>query len=344
MSKKTTKRRKKTKGNLGRRLGFSLVAVLLFFGGTELVLRVLDIPSPDSEARFTHNSVYWGGKDAANKQNEKTPHKEENTTFLVNTDDNGLRPPHHGVDKPDGVFRVMALGCSTTYGWGVDDQESYPAVLQRLLQERGHDKVQVINGGQPGYTSFQGLWLWDQALKDYEPDLVLVGYIVQDSRKAAYSDLSQAVMQGEADFLKSNVLYGWKFYLLMKSMTGAVQIRAKERSEESQNSVYRINEQEYLDNLRALRAKIEDNGGQAAHFAYPLEVWSNGYQKTHAMLLKHEAEAAGIPHFDPGPVVEEEARKRTLYFPNDRGHANADGNAFIAQLVADWLEQESLIP
>ena len=344
MSKKTTRRSTKKKGSLGRRLAFSLIAVLLFFGGTEAVLRVLDIPSPDTEARFTHNSVYWGGKAEAGKVNEPTLHKEMSTSFPVSTDENGLRPPHHGVDKPEGVYRVMTLGCSTTYGWGVADDETYPAVLERLLKAKGHDKVEVINGGQPGYTSFQGLWLWDQALKDYEPDLVLVGYIVQDARKAAYGDLSQAVMQGEADFLKSNVLYNWKMYLFLKSMTGAVQIRAKERSEESENSVYRINEQEYLDNLRQLRSKIESNGGQAAHFAYPLEVWSNGYQKTHAMLLKHEAEAAGIPHFDPGLVVEEEARKRTLYFPNDRGHANADGNAFIAQLVADWLEQEGLVP
>jgi lysophospholipase L1-like esterase len=340
VSRKTTQRKKK--GNLGRRLAFVLLTMLLFFGGAEAALRLLDVPSADSEARFTHNSVYW--RVDPDLVSEPTLHKEVAGSFPVSTDVNGLRPPHHGVDKPDGVYRVMALGCSTTYGWGVADDETYPAVLERLLRERGHDKVEVINGGQPGYTSFQGLWLWDQALRDYEPDLVLVGYIVQDSRKAAYSDLSQAIMQGEGDFLKSNFLYSWKLYLAMKTLTGRVQIKAKERSEESQDSVFRVNEQEYLDNLRALRSKIESNGGEVVHFAYPLEVWANGYQKTHAMLLKHEAEAAGLRHFDPGPVVEEEARRRTLYFPQDRGHANADGNAFIGQLVADWLEQQGVLP
>ena len=34
-----------------------------------------------------------------------------------------------------------------------------------------------------------------RALRRYQPDLVIFGYIVQDSRKVAYSDLSQAVLQ-----------------------------------------------------------------------------------------------------------------------------------------------------
>ena len=74
----------------------------------------------------------------------------------------------------------MTLGCSTTFGWGVDDDASYPALLDGLITD---EQTQVINGGQPGYTSFQGRWLWDKTLKDYAPDVVLIGYVVQDARE-----------------------------------------------------------------------------------------------------------------------------------------------------------------
>ena len=65
----------------------------------------------------------------------------------------------------------------------MSDQESYPAVLQKQIQEK-YDGYEVTNGGQPGFTSFQGLWFWNKILQNYTPDIVLIGYIVQDSRKA----------------------------------------------------------------------------------------------------------------------------------------------------------------
>ena len=328
------------RASIGRRLAFAVIAVGLFFGASEVSLRALDLPEMDEGAQFAHASVYW--QYTAGLDQDPTFHRELNVEFPISTDQNGLRPPFHDVDKPDGTFRIMTMGCSTTFGWGVDDASTYPYQLEQILRDNGHAQVEVINGGQPGYTTFQGMWLWDKVLADYEPDLVLLGFIVQDSRKAAYSDLSQALMQGEADFLKSNVLYSWHTYLMMMEMTGKVRVRTKERSQtEPSDGVYRVSEQEYLDNLRSLRASIEAAGGQAAHMGYPLEVV--GYTEQHRRLLKLEAQSAGLPHFDPSDTLARESGNRTLYFPQDRGHANADGNRLIAELVAGWLIDEGLV-
>ncbi len=328
------------RASIGRRIAFALIAVVLFFGISELSLRALGIPEMDAGAPFAHATVYW--QYTPELVDEPTSHRELNGAFPVSSDENGLRPPHHGVKKSPDVQRIMAMGCSTTFGWGVDDESTYPYQLEQILHDRGYSKVEVINGGQPGYTTFQGLWLWDKVLKDYKPDLVLLGFIVQDARKAAYSDLSQALMQGEADFLKANVLYSWSTYLLMMEMTGKVRVRTKERSQtEPSDGVYRVGIEDYLDNLRALRAGIEAAGGQAAHMGYPLEVV--GYTETHRNVLSLEAQAAGIPHFDPSDTLAGESKKRDLYFPQDKGHANADGNRLVAELIADWLIDEGLL-
>lgn len=318
-----------------KRIAFAGIAVLLFFGGAEVLLRVLDLPAQDERPTFEHNSVYWQVDPSLD--NKAMTHKELRSTFPVSTDGNGFRPPH-GEHHPE-TFRIAAMGCSTTFGWGVADNETYPAQLQAILHERGHTDVQVINAGQPGYTSFQGLWLWDQGLNRMGVDLVLAGFVVQDAREVAYSDRSQAMMQGEADFLKENVLYKWRMYQVLQTSLGAVQVRAKEHG-----STRRVPEAEYLDNLRALRAKVQSSGGEIAHFGYPLEV--AGYTEAHRRLLRLEAQDKGIPHFDPSETIAARVRAgEALYFaPQDPGHANAAGNRAIAELVADWLIAEELIP
>ena len=171
-----------------KKLLFTIVTVGAVFAAVEVALRSVGWPS--AEAAFEHNEPFW--QVDPNLDQFAMSHREEGTSFPVSTTADGLRPPVHERAKPDGVTRVMSLGCSTTFGWGVTDSETYPARLEALAHAAGHPEVQVINGGQPGYTSFQGNWLWDKVLRNYDPDVVLIGYVVQDARKAAYTDKSQA--------------------------------------------------------------------------------------------------------------------------------------------------------
>lgn len=47
----------------------------------------------------------------------------------------GFRGPNRALDKPDGVFRILVLGDSYTYGLGVANDETYCRVLENLLNE-----------------------------------------------------------------------------------------------------------------------------------------------------------------------------------------------------------------
>lgn len=314
--------------------------LLLVFGAIEGGLTALGWPAPDPEARFAHKDVYWiqdGGQDGVAQA-----HRETGGTFSVTTDSQGLRAPIHPLAKPGGVLRIMAMGCSTTFGWGVDDDESWPARLEALLHDGGYRSVEVINAGQPGYTSFQGRWLWETVAHRYQPDLVLLGFVVQDARKAQYSDLSQALQQGNSEFLKHNLLYKWRLYLGLKSLRDKDMIRSKERVDGGSEGVFRVSEQQYLDNLRALRSDIEGTGAQVVHFGYPLE--RAGYTTKHRQLLRLEAEQNGLLHFDPSPEIEAATRREELYFPTDKGHANAAGNDRIARLVLEFLVGSELLP
>lgn len=318
-----------------RRWLFALLPVAIVLIGGEAALTLADWPRKDPARAFTHSDVYW--VEPASQHLEAYPHKETGGSFRVSTDANGLRAPLHPEEKPAGVVRVMTMGCSTTFGWGVDDEQSYPARLEAILKEEGHP-VEVVNAGQPGHSSFQGLWLWDRALPRYAPDVVVFGYIVQDARKAAYTDRSQAMLQGNADFLKQHFLYRFRLYMALRQGIDAVRIEAKEDAD----GVYRVPPEEYVQNIRALADRVAEIGAKLVLFGFPLE--REGYTGEHRRILHAAAETLPVPLYDPQPQFETITASETLFFPQDRGHANAAGLDRIAQGMAQFLVAERLVP
>ncbi len=317
-----------------RRWIFALLPLVVLVLGGEGALRAAGWPKKDPKREFTHGEVYWVEQGSLHL--EAFPHKETGGSFRVSTDANGLRAPLHAEEKPDGAFRVMTLGCSTTFGWGVDDELTYPARLEKILGEAGHP-VEVINGGQPGHTSFQGLWLWEKALRRYQPDLVVFGYVVQDARKVAYSDRSQATLQQNADFLKQNLLYRSHLYLGLLSLWQSRQLEQKEAG-----GVYRVPPEEYVEHIRAFRARAEEVGAKLLLFGFPLE--REGYTAEHRGILRAAASELELPHYDPQAEFERLSAGETLFFPQDRGHANAAGLDRIAQGMAQFLIAQRLVP
>jgi acyl-CoA thioesterase-1 len=66
--------------------------------------------------------------------------------------------------------KVVAFGDSLTAGFGLEKSLSYPAQLQRMLDERGYN-YEVVNAGVSGETSAGGLRRIDRFL---DPDVAVV--------------------------------------------------------------------------------------------------------------------------------------------------------------------------
>jgi lysophospholipase L1-like esterase len=87
----------------------------------------------------------------------------------------GYRGEEFALPKPDGVFRIVALGGSTTYSAGVEDyRQSYPYLLQEKLRAAGYEQVEVINAGVFSYSSLENLMNFQLRVLDLDPDLVIV--------------------------------------------------------------------------------------------------------------------------------------------------------------------------
>ena len=91
----------------------------------------------------------------------------------------GRRGPEPIAAGPDTV-RIAVVGDSFTFGFGVDDAESYPAVLEAELNAGAGPDYQVLNYGVGGYSSRDEALVVRHKVLPAEPDLVIVGYFFND--------------------------------------------------------------------------------------------------------------------------------------------------------------------
>ncbi|MBI5103359.1 MAG: SGNH/GDSL hydrolase family protein [Nitrospirae bacterium] len=92
--------------------------------------------------------------------------------FHVRHNGLGLRGGETTYEKPAGARRILLVGDSYFWGYGVQDEEVISAVLQKALPP----PVEVLNGGTTGYGTDQMLlWLKNEGLK-FSPDIVVFGF------------------------------------------------------------------------------------------------------------------------------------------------------------------------
>ncbi len=105
---------------------------------------------------------------------------DQSRLFPYRINAHGLRDRDRPAKKP-GSTRVLVIGDSYTWGYAVAEEEAFPQVAERLLRDRGHGEIEVINGGVPDYNSRQERQLLEQLLPIYQPDAVFLAYVVNDA-------------------------------------------------------------------------------------------------------------------------------------------------------------------
>jgi lysophospholipase L1-like esterase len=96
----------------------------------------------------------------------------------INSD--GLRDRDYPVDKPPGTLRIMMLGDSLTFGWGVAEDQTFVRQLETMLRAGGL-AAEVMNTGVGNYnTTMEVEYFLDRGHK-YKPDIVILNYFINDA-------------------------------------------------------------------------------------------------------------------------------------------------------------------
>jgi lysophospholipase L1-like esterase len=81
------------------------------------------------------------------------------------------------IDKPSDAYRIALLGDSLIEGAHVAPELVVNRVMERLLHERGHEQVEVLNFGIAGIGTTQQLLLYEQRVRQFDPDAVVLVFL-----------------------------------------------------------------------------------------------------------------------------------------------------------------------
>jgi lysophospholipase L1-like esterase len=152
--------------NLLRNVGVSVVSAIVALLAIEGVLRILT-PLENMPIAEHDSLLGWRGR-----ANLECVIKEHACRFSVIQNAQGFRDRERSPRRTEDGIRILCVGDSFTWGWGVEQEETYTRILEDRLLSEGH-RAEVINAGVCGYSTDQVLLFLQNQGFDYSPDLIV---------------------------------------------------------------------------------------------------------------------------------------------------------------------------
>jgi len=116
--------------------------------------------------------------------------------FMINTS-----APLSASDRRP--VRILCLGDSLTEGYGLSQEESWPALVENLLHQRGHKNVALINAGVSGSTTASALsrLKWHAATK---PQILILALGANDGLRGLPVADTQKNLAATIDYAQKN--------------------------------------------------------------------------------------------------------------------------------------------
>ncbi len=138
-------------------------------GAGRLVIRYMELKRPSGvfgEKILSHQEPMLGF-------GLKKGLSEDMGGWNVKTNLLGLRDSELTFQKPANEIRIVIIGGSTVFGWGVNEQETIPALLQNKIKVNSKKTVRVINAGIPWYASWHEAALVFFKITEMNPDWII---------------------------------------------------------------------------------------------------------------------------------------------------------------------------
>ncbi|MDB4476552.1 SGNH/GDSL hydrolase family protein [bacterium] len=125
-----------------------------------------------------NNSLEYSLRPGVSREN-KIPDSETIWHYRINSD--GFRD--NEFSTKDARQRVLFIGDSYTFGWGVNQEDILSHLVKsELAAEPYLIDLNTYNLGVPGYNTVQEAALLEEAMVKYRPDLIVLGFVMNDAK------------------------------------------------------------------------------------------------------------------------------------------------------------------
>jgi len=269
----------------------------------------------------------------------------------VRTTANGVRGDRDvALEKPAGTVRIVGLGDSNAFGWGVGEGEPYLEIVQHELDASAAAKsgrrFEVLNFGVPGYNTTMEVATYEHRAARFAPDLVIIHFIGNDLGLPHF-------MQPPETLRTTSHVYLWD---LLHARFGSMQdeadpdLLAHDRSGLDPEARRQVRGQyQHMLGPDAYRRAMARLAALTRPRGIPVIVMALGDVSGEGSLAHQAADANGFrfldasPHFyryliDHGIGTEKADWQRTFRIPHD-GHPNRLGHRLYAEVLMTELER-----
>lgn len=253
----------------------------------------------------------------------------------------GFRDYEYTKAKGDGVLRIAVIGDSVTYGY-TELEDTYPNIMERELRiYYKNEKVEVLNFGIEGTDSQHQLKLLRHRVIDYSPDIVVLGYCLNDIRFTNIDPVSLWWIE-HVNFLDFIAVKGMTFYKVVRARLGIT----------TEDTYYNFILKLYDDRGRTskLRSILKEfkaiSEASEILFAVAIFPFQQQFEKDSTFLPQETVLSIcmeeGIECLDAFSALKEYDSKE-LYLEGDPVHFSSFGNEVVARSIMDFLMSKGLL-
>lgn len=327
--------RRRGRGRLLPKLMLAGASFAIFLGLAEVVLRLagfgnVEIYEPDRR-------LFW-----RLKPNQDCFTKVDHKPVHINS--RGVRGAEFAMPKPPGTIRILSVGDSKTFGWGMSETETYARRLEALLQPQAPagTRVEVINAGVNAWSYPQIKVFLQEHGMAWQPDYVLLAdanlwtQFSEDSDPAFVDQMLSRVRL--KNMLRRSAIYHFVIEVQL------AQVYARYRTkfipiDPKQDQLFK--EAQKSDPDAVFKQAIEDvcrlavtNRARPVLMYIPILTDLEAGTETNVQKAKREiAQRLGVPFVDfTGDL---KAEGGAVYLDADPVHLNVKGNEIVARRLAE---------
>lgn len=251
----------------------------------------------------------------------------------------GMRGPEATREKPAGTRRVLILGDSVAFGWGIEEPQTFARRLEKQLGAALACPVEVLNAGVSGYGSIEEAHYFRNEGLALAPDVVLIYHVENDNV------IATPARGAIAAWIKDRVVYN---SYLVNATAQAIRVfrwKLRARAGGGDKAAYAALQRswpetpgsaESLEALQQIGEAARAHGIRAVLASHPSNADDPTLDEPRNRSLRALAERVQMRFVDVSPALYAH-RGEDLTVSATDGHPNARGHELIAAALLPAL-------
>jgi lysophospholipase L1-like esterase len=338
-----------------------LLALLILIQPLYMFECALDPFTPEPEGTIFIQDRELGWKLKPNSEGLWGP-----SSTKVKINGKGLRGMELNYAKPAKVTRILYLGDSVTFGYGIKNyKDTFPYQVEAILEKDIGRDIETINAGIGGYSPWQEYLYLSREGTKYNPDLVVVAFVLNDvTEKFELIRFGGSSIGFQLGFKQwsARLLRGGSVMYFTRKLAGRIRFGKNVQEGAKKKEVVDVRSLVFqpdhpnvdrawnitLENVGKILRLCEDHHFQVVLVVFPFvfqfdDVDSRSAPQHRISLF---ARNLGIPTLDLLPKLTEklkEERKIPEDYFWDQDHLTPLGAKRVAEIISEFIQKEGII-